>query len=75
MNNTVIIPVNSATEAYNMVLELKAIGLVADRDFTWSFQPRQEDYFSYEETETEPPSVTFTFINESMASFLRLKYQ
>ena len=75
MNNTVIIPVNSATEAYNMVLELKAIGLVADRDFTWSFQPRQEDYFSYEETETEPPSVTFTFINESMASFVRLKFQ
>ena len=75
MSNTVVIPVNTATEAYNLVIELKGLGLLADRDFTWRFRPQQEDYFSYEETETEPPSVTFTFVEESMASFVRLKYQ
>jgi len=75
MSNTVVVPVNTATEAYDIVMELKGLGLAANKDFTWSFRPRQEDYFSYEEIETEPPSVTFTFVNESMASFVRLKFQ
>ena len=73
MTNTVVIPVNTASEAYNIVQELKAVGLLANRDFTWSFQPKTEDYTSYEVI--DPPSVRFTFINESMASFVRLKYQ
>ena len=59
-------------EAYDIVVELKGLGLAANKDFTWSFKPRQGDYFSYEET--EPPTVTFTFVEESMASFFRLKW-
>jgi hypothetical protein len=73
VNNSVTIPVNTASEAYDIVMELKALGLTANSDFTWSFRPRQGDYFSSEVI--DPPSVTFTFVNESMASFVRLKYQ
>ena len=72
MPNTIVIPVNSATEAYNMVLELKAMGLVANKDFTWSFKPRHEDYITYETI--DPPSVQFTFINESLLSWAELKW-
>jgi hypothetical protein len=72
MTNSVVIPVNSATEAYTIVMELKGLGLVANSDFTWSFKPKTEDYISYEVI--DPPSVTFTFIDESMASFFRLKW-
>jgi hypothetical protein len=73
MTNTVVIPVNTASEAYDIVVELKGLGLTANKDFTWSFKPRQGDYFSLEDV--DPPTVTFTFVNESMASFVRLKYQ
>jgi hypothetical protein len=73
MTNTVVIPVNTASEAYTIVMELKGLGLVANSDFTWSFRPKQEDYISYEVI--DPPTVTFTFVNESWASFVRLKYQ
>ena len=72
MNNTVTLPVSNAGEAYNIVMDLKELGLIANRDFTWSFTPKVEDYISYEVM--IPSSVTFTFINESWASFIRLKY-
>ena len=72
MSNSIVIPVNSATEAYTIVMELKGIGLVANRDFTWSFRPKREDYISYEVI--DPPTVTFTFVDTAMASFFRLKW-
>jgi hypothetical protein len=71
--NTVTLLVGTGLEAYALVGELKAMGLQANKDFTWSFKPRQGDYFTSEGT--IPPSVTFTFVEESMASFMRLKYQ
>lgn len=73
MNNRVVIPVNSAMDAYALVGELKELGLRANKDFTWSFKPKKEDYFNYEVL--EPPTVTFTFVEESLASFMRLKWQ
>ena len=72
MSNTIVIPVNSGMDAYALVGELKELGLRANKDFTWSFRPRQGDYFGSEET--EPPTVMFTFVEESMASFVRLKW-
>jgi hypothetical protein len=72
MNNTISFPVNSGLDAYALVGELKDLGLRANKDFTWSFKPRQGDYFSSEGM--IPPSVTFTFVEESMASFIRLKW-
>lgn len=72
MLNTIIIPVTSGQDAYAIVGELKSRGLMANRDFVWSFNPRQRDYFSSETT--EPPTITITFAEEAMASFYRLKW-
>ena len=72
MSNSIVIPVNTGMDAYAIVGELKGMGLMANRDFTWSFNPSKGDYFSYEVT--EPPTVTITFVEESMASFYRLKW-
>jgi hypothetical protein len=71
MSNTIVIPVNTGQDAYAIVGELKGMGLMANRDFVWSFNPRQGDYFSYA---TEPPTITITFAEESMSSFFRLKW-
>ena len=59
-------------DAYAIVGELKSMGLMANKDFTWSFNPKKEDYFSYETT--DPPTITVTFVEESMSSFFRLKW-
>jgi len=72
MDNTVVIPVATAGDAYNIVMDLKELGLRANQEFTWSFQPRVDDYISYENL--VPSTVTFTFVQESWASFIRLKY-
>lgn len=59
-------------EALGYLGELKSMGLVVGVDFTWSYQPKQGDYFSAEGM--TPPSVSFTFINESLASWAELKW-
>ena len=81
MNNTVTLPVSNAGEAYNIVMDLKELGLIANRDFTWRYQPSTITNYpalnAEEEIEDEvviAPLVTFTFVEESMASFIRLKY-
>ena len=82
MNNTVTLPVSNAGEAYNIVMDLKELGLIADREFTWRYQPSStSNYSAYDEADEinyyevrSGPTVTFTFVEESMASFIRLKY-
>jgi len=81
MNNIVVLPVSNAGEACNIVQELRALGLLVDRDFAWSYQPYIITNYPTLNAEEEigdevviAPSVTFTFVEESMASFIRLKY-
>jgi hypothetical protein len=81
MNNTVVLPVSNAGEACSIVQELRALGLLVERDFTWRFQPSTITNYPTLNAEEEigdeivvAPSVTFTFVEESMASFIRLKY-
>jgi hypothetical protein len=72
MSNTIVIPVNSGMDAYAIIGELKSMGMLVNKDFTWLFTPRAGDYFSYETT--EPPTITITFVEANMASFFRLKW-
>ena len=81
MNNIVVLPVANAGQACNIVQELKELGLLVDRDFAWSYQPSRVTNYPTLDVEEEigdeivvSPSVTFTFAEESMASFIRLKY-
>jgi hypothetical protein len=81
MNNIVVLPVSNAGEACNIVQELKGLGLLVDRDFVWRFQPSIITNYPTLNAEEEigdevvvAPSVTFTFVEESMASFIRLKW-
>ena len=81
MNNIVVLPVANAGQASDIVRELKELGLLVDRDFTWRFQPSTITNYPTLNAEEEigdeivvVPSVTFTFVEESMASFIRLKY-
>ena len=84
MNNTVQIPVSDAGRAFDIVLDLKDMGLIANKDFPWSYKPRQEITIEYDyELNTYDHQfndfntsnmVEFTFVEESMASYIRLKY-
>ena len=81
MNNIVVLPVANASEACNIVQELKGLGLLVERDFAWSYQPSRVTNYPTLDAQEEigdevvvSPSVTFTFVEESMASFIRLKY-
>jgi len=81
MNNIVVLPVANAGQACNIVQELKGLGLLVERDFAWSYQPSRVTNYPTLNTEEEigdeivvSPLVTFTFVEESMASFIRLKY-
>ena len=81
MNNTVVLPVANAGQACDIVQELKELGLLVERDFAWSYQPSRVTNYPTLDAEEEigdeivvAPSVTFTFVEESMASFIRLKW-
>ena len=73
--NSITVPVNNSSEAFSLVVELKDLGLYANKDFTWSYHPTRTDYFDYYNNEViGGPSVTFTFVNESLLSYFKLKW-
>ena len=72
VKNHITITVNSSAEALGYVDELKLMGLKAGVDFTWRFNARRGDYFTY--GEITKANVTFTFINESLLSWAELKW-
>ena len=53
------------------VQELKAAGLVIDRDFTWTFTPYS---YNYETGETTDPYCEFRFQDEQYASLYLLRW-
>jgi hypothetical protein len=83
MDNTIVIPVNSASEAMAYVDECRSMGLFSGKDYYWRFNPKSMDYgnpwqddsFEYINNEVvDEPSVSFTFYDENLTSFFRLKW-
>lgn len=65
------IPIDNVSEAYEILDELKAVGYVADQDFTWAYNPSTWDNFSGLAT---AKGVEFKFTNDAVASWVGLKY-
>ena len=72
MNNTVTIHDISAAQAIEFKYELVSAGLHADIDFFWKYTPSK--YSSWSGDDQENSLAEYTFVNESMASFYRLKW-
>jgi hypothetical protein len=58
--------------ALDMKHELEKAGLIMNQDFTWYYQQARWDDFSHEPT--QPQCVMFEFVQESMATFYKLKW-
>lgn len=67
-----VIPVNNAGAAVVYVDELKAAGLVVERDFRWSYVP--SEYDGWDDSTHTQPCVEIRFINELLESFYSLKW-
>lgn len=62
-----------ANAALDIVHELRSMDFVINRDFDFEYVPSVWDNFSI-----EPPNrqhIVFTFYNENLASWFRLKYE
>ena len=60
-----------ATQALDIVHELRTLGYVQGRDFDFSYHQSFWDGFGHEET---PRHTIFKFYNETHASWFALKY-
>jgi hypothetical protein len=63
--------VASASKAMMLADELKASGLIPDKDFTWKFHRSIDDWFT---SSPNPSYVVFTFYDDAMATFYELKW-
>ena len=61
----------NAVTAMSKASELKAAGLVLDKDFTWKFHPSIDDWFT---GAPNPSYVVFTFYDDVTATFYELKW-
>ena len=61
----------NAVTAMSKVSELKAAGLVLDKDFTWEFHPSINDRFT---GPPDPSYVLFNFYDDATATFYELKW-
>jgi len=61
-----------ANTAIDMKHELEKAGLIINQDFTWHYQHARWDNFSHEPS--LPRLVKFEFVNESLATFYKLKW-
>ena len=68
---TIGIEVTSAHQAFLLKDELLAAGLQWEVDFTWRYDPRNtdEDYYN-----NIKPYVEFTFEDEKLATYYRMKW-
>ena len=73
MTNSIDVPVNTAAEALALVADCASMGLFAGVDYTWSYNPRTAEDYDMDDP-VDPPSARFSFVEESMASFFRLKW-
>lgn len=72
MNNSVLIYDVSASRAIEFKYELVNDGLVPDVDFVWEFTPSK--YSNWPNNDQETSLAKYTFDNDSLASFYRLKW-
>lgn len=52
--------------------ELKSAGLRPDIDYTWEYKPSKYDWFTGDGAAS---MVKFRFVNESLATYYRLKWK
>ena len=71
MNNVVVIHEISATEAIELKYQLVSDGLQPTIDFTWEYTPSK--YSGWSGDDQEYRLAKFIFVNDSLASFYRLK--
>lgn len=62
----------SASDAIEIVRELRALNLVQGKDFDFSYSPATRDNFSYEGVDRK--HTKFTFYDEKWGSLFSLKY-
>jgi hypothetical protein len=72
MNNVVVIHDISATQAIELKYQLVNDGLRPTIDFDWEYTPSK--YSGWSGDEQEHRLAKYTFVNDSLASFYRLKW-
>jgi hypothetical protein len=71
--NTVRIDVPSSPQAFALKDQLTADGLLYGIDYRWKYCPNESDYWeTYEKTSAW---VEFTFTDEKLATYYRIKWQ
>ena len=69
---TIRIDIPSSPQAFAYKEQLLADGLVWEKDFTWRYHPNQSDY--WETFEHQSAYVEFTFKDEQLATYYRMKW-
>jgi hypothetical protein len=69
---TIKLIVKNVTDALSFKDQLKEMGLDHEKDYHWRFNPGINDW--YNDENNRPASVEFNFIDESMATFFKLKW-
>ena len=69
---TIRIDVPSSPQAFALKEQLLADGLVWSQDFTWRYNPNENDY--WESAEQTSAWVEFTFKDEQLATYYRMKW-